>query len=202
MKKIIFFIFIFSLLTNSVFAAEAKVGEPAPDFVLTDTHHAEHTLTEYKGKFVVLEWTNPDCPFVRKHYDKSGNMQKLQKEYTAKGVIWLSINSSAPGKQGNYPLERLNQIMKEKGSAPTALLLDSDGEIGKMYGAKTTPHLFIVNPEGILVYEGAIDDKPTPDPNDIKTAKNYVKTALDEAMSGKPVATSSSQPYGCSVKYA
>lgn len=202
MKKFLsLFLVIFSLLANNAFAKETKVGESAPDFALTDTHNSEHTLLEYKGKFIVLEWTNPDCPFVKKHYG-SGNMQSLQKEYTAKGVIWLSINSSAPGKQGNYPADKLNEIMRQRKSVPTALLLDSDGEIGKMYGAKTTPHIFIVDPKGILIYEGAIDDKATPDPNDIKTAKNYVKAALDEAMSQKPVTTSFSQPYGCSVKYA
>ena len=192
---------ILGLMVNRAFAKETKVGEPAPDFVLTDTHNAEHTLSEYKGKFVVLEWTNPDCPFVKKHYG-SGNMQNLQKEYTGKGVIWLSVNSSAPGKQGNYPAEKLNEIMAQRKSVPTALLLDSDGEIGKMYGAKTTPHIFIVDPKGILIYEGAIDDKATPNPNDIKVAKNYVKATFNEAMAGKPVTTSSSQPYGCSVKYA
>ncbi len=203
MKRIIVILFLaFSFMTLQNAFAEVKVNSPAPNFTLPDSHGTEHSLSSYQGKFVVLEWTNPDCPFVRKHYVKSHNMQDLQKEYTGKGVVWLSINSSAPGKQGNYPPQKLNEINQERGASPTALLLDPDGKVGKMYGAKTTPHMFVVDPKGNLIYEGGIDSKPTPDAEDIKTAKNYVKTALDEALGGNPVSNPSSQPYGCSVKYA
>ena len=202
MKKLIMFGFIvFALITTNAFANELAIGSKAPDFSLPDSKGAKQSLSEYKGKFVVLEWTNPDCPFVMKHYVKSHNMQDLQKEYTGKGVVWLSINSSAPGKQGNYPPAELNKILETRGASPTALLLDPDGAVGKLYGAKTTPHMFVINPEGSLIYEGAIDDKATPDVEDILSAKNYVKAALDEAMAGKPVTNASSQSYGCSVKY-
>jgi hypothetical protein len=160
-----------------------------------------HILSALKGKFVALEWSNYDCPFVKKHYG-SGNMQRLQKKYTEKGVIWLTINSSAPGKQGNYPPEKWNEMSKEKGSAATAVLLDPDGKVGKLFGAKTTPHMFVINPEGVLIYKGAIDDQPSFNPKTVKDAKNYVEAALDAAMAGKAVETPSTQSYGCSVKYA
>ncbi len=186
-------------LTATAFAGP-KIGEPAPAFSATDTNGRTHTLAEYKGKYVVLEWTNPDCPFVKKHYD-SGNMPKLQKEITGKGVVWLSINSSAAGKSGNFPPEKWNDWLKQKEAAPTALLLDSNGAIGRSYGAKTTPQLFVINPEGKLIYEGAIDSIASANPSDIPKATNYVKAALDEAMAGKPVATATSKPYGCGVKY-
>ncbi|HEY9868922.1 MAG TPA: thioredoxin family protein [Candidatus Obscuribacterales bacterium] len=175
-------------------------GSPAPQFSLADTHGKRHALSDYRGKFVVLEWINFDCPFVRKHYD-TGNMQSLQKKYTGKGAIWLSVNSSAPGKQGHYPPERVNELLKEKGAAPVAYLIDSDGQVGTAYGAKTTPHMFIIDPKGILIYAGAVDDKPTTDKEDIKGATNYVQSALDEALSGKPVSVASTKSYGCSVKY-
>jgi peroxiredoxin len=181
-------------------AGNTTVGKPAPTFSLTDSNGKSHSLASLKGKYVVLEWVNYDCPFVKKHYD-SGNMQKLQKEFTAKGVVWLSINSSAPGKQGNFPTDKINTLMKEKDAHPDAYLLDSSGEIGKLYGAKTTPHMYIVNPEGTLIYNGAIDDKPSANPADVAAAKNYVRATLDEAMAGKAVTTSATQPYGCSVKY-
>lgn len=190
----------FIVLTPIVQAVDALVGKSAPDFTLTDTHGKKHSLSDYKGKFVVLEWINHDCPFVGKHYG-SGNMQKLQKKYTKKGVIWLSINSSAPGKQGHCSPEKANKLTKEKDAAPTAVLLDPDGKVGKLYGAKTTPHMFIINPEGILIYNGAIDDKPSTNVADIAKAKNYVQTALDEALAGKKVTIRATQPYGCSVKY-
>ena len=180
--------------------ADVGIGQPAPDFNLTDTSGAAHKLSDYKGKFVVLEWTNPDCPFVKKHYG-SGNMQGLQKELTGKGAVWLSINSSAEGKQGNYPSDKWQEIIKERGIASTAVLLDPDGKVGKEYGAKTTPHMFMVSPEGSLIYEGAIDDTPSTDPGDIASAKNYVKAAFEEASSGKPVTEAATQSYGCSVKY-
>ncbi len=180
--------------------AAPKVGDAAPEFTLTDSDGTSHKLSDFKGKFVVLEWLNHGCPFVKKHYD-SGNMQKLQKEYTGKDVVWLSIVSSAPGKQGNMSPEETNAAKKEKNSAATAVLLDADGTVGKLYDAKVTPELFIVNPEGALVYAGAIDDVKSPDPADIAGAKNYVAQALNEAMAGKPVSEPTSTAYGCSVKY-
>jgi peroxiredoxin len=189
------------ILNSGLSLAEVQVGKQVPDFSLADTNGKTHHLSDYKGKFIVLEWYNPDCPFVRKHYN-SGNMQALQKQYVARGVVWLSINSSASGEQGNYPATELNQIALKTGSGRTALLLDPDGKVGHLFGAKTTPDMYIINPQGALVYEGAIDDKPSTELADIKTAKNYVKSALDAAMGGKTVALTSTRPYGCSVKYA
>ena len=180
--------------------AAAVVGQPAPDFTLVDSHGAKHSLSELKGKIVVLEWVNYRCPFVGKHYG-SGNMQQLQKTYTGKGVVWLSINSSAEGREGYFEPDQINALMKEKGAAPTAYLVDSDGAVGRAYGAKTTPHMFVVNAKGAVVYAGGIDDTPSTDQADIKTAKNFVRAALDEALAGKPVTTASAAPYGCSVKY-
>src|SRR6516165_11625168 len=138
--------------------AEVQIGSAAPDFSLTDTNGKTVRLSDFKGKYVVLEWYNPDCPFVGKHY-KSGNMQGLQKEFTSRGVVWLSIDSSAPGEQGNYPPAKLNEISARDGAARTALLLDPDGKVGRLYGAKTTPDMYIINPDGFLVYKGAIDNK-------------------------------------------
>jgi peroxiredoxin len=181
-------------------SAEVAIGKQAPDFKLTDTNGKEQSLSDYRGNYIVLEWTNPDCPFVHKHYD-TGNMQNLQKAYTEKGVVWFSIDSSAPGKQGNYPPAMLNGIMAKRGAKPTAFLVDSDGALGRLYGAKTTPHMFVVDPEGKLIYDGAIDDKPSTNHDDIASAKNYVQLALDEAMSGKDVSTTSTPSYGCSIKY-
>jgi peroxiredoxin len=194
---------VFGVLALSAGAALAgvEVGQPAPDFSLPDTNGQNHQLSQYKGKWVVLEWYNPDCPFVRKHYG-SGNMQSLQKEFTAKGVVWLSIDSSAPGQEGNYPADKLNEIASSQGVSRTALLLDPDGKVGHAYGAKTTPDMYIINPEGKLVYEGAIDSKPTTVVADLKTATNYVKVALDSSMTGKSVSQTVTRPYGCSVKYA
>jgi peroxiredoxin len=187
--------------TGGISSAEVQVGKQAPDFALTDTNGKTHHLSDYKGKYIVLEWYQPDCPFVRKHYN-SGNMQALQKEYAAKGVVWLSIDSSAAGQEGNYPSAELNQIATKSGAVRTALLLDADGKVGHLYGAKTTPDMYIINPQGVLVYQGAIDDKPSTDLADVKTAKNYVKSALNAVMGGQTVATASTRPYGCSVKYA
>jgi peroxiredoxin len=186
---------------GGVSLAEVQVGKQAPDFALTDTNGKTHHLSDYKGKYIVLEWYQPDCPFVRKHY-KSGNMQALQKEYAGKGVVWLSIDSSAAGQEGNYPPAELNQIAVKSGAGRTALLLDADGKVGHLYGAKTTPDMYVINPQGVLVYQGAIDDKPSTDLADVKTAKNYVKSALNAVMGGQTVATASTRPYGCSVKYA
>jgi peroxiredoxin len=178
----------------------ASVGKPAPTFTLTDSKGKPHNLADLKGKTVVLEWVNYDCPFVKKHYS-SKNMQKLQKEYTAKGVVWLSINSSATGKQGSFTAEEINTRMKAEGALPSAYLVDTDGKVGRMYGAKTTPHMFIIDKEGTLVYAGAIDNTPSADPEDVAGAKNLVKVALDEVLAGKTVSTPTSTPYGCSVKY-
>jgi glutathione peroxidase-family protein len=180
--------------------AAAMVGQPAPAFTLTDSNGARHSLSDLKGKVVVLEWVNFECPFVGKHYG-SGNMQKLQKAYTGKGVVWLSINSSAEGKQGYFPPDKINALMKEKGAAPTAYLIDTDGTVGRAYGAKTTPHMYVIDARGNLVYAGGIDDTPSTDQADVATARNFVSAALDEALAGKPVTTASSAPYGCSVKY-
>jgi peroxiredoxin len=180
--------------------ADALVGQAAPDFTLTDSKGGSHKLSALKGKYVVLEWVNYECPFVGKHYG-SGNMQKLQREYTAKGVTWLSVNSSAPGKQGHYTPAQVDAKSKERNAAMTAYLLDADGKVGRAYGARTTPHMFVIDPAGKLLYAGGIDDKPSTDGEDVKTAKNFVRAALDETMAGKPVTVASSQPYGCNVKY-
>jgi len=176
------------------------VGSSAPDFSLTDAKGKAHSLSEYKGKYVVLEWFNPECPFVKKHYG-SGNMQKLQEEYTGKGVVWLTIDSSAPGTEGNLTAEQAQKKITEWKTRQTALLLDPEGKAGRAYGAKNTPDMIVINPEGKIVYEGAIDSKATPNPLDIPNSTNYVKVALDESMAGKSVSTSSTKPYGCSVKY-
>ena len=179
----------------------ATVGQPAPNFTLQGSDGKTHSLADYKDKFIVLEWTNPNCPFVHKFYD-SGTMQKLQKEETAKGVVWLRINSSAPGHDGFQTAAEIAAYEKEHQVASTVSLLDPDGQVGHTYGARTTPHMFVINPKGVLIYAGGIDNKPSPNPDDIATATNYVTAALDEAMAGKPVTTPTAPPYGCSVKYA
>lgn len=180
--------------------AEVEIGEPVPDLSLKDTQDKEHSLSDFEGKHIVLEWTNYECPFVKKHY-KNGDMQALQKKYTGQGVVWLSICSSAPGKQGYFPGEEFNERIEKQKAAPTAVLLDEDGEVGREYGAKTTPHMFVIDPEGNLIYQGAIDSIKSTDPDDVKKADNYVSACLDAALGGKPVKISSTQPYGCSVKY-
>ena len=188
------------MLGVSFLNAAVKINESAPDFLLTGVTHKTVSLSQYKGKYVVLEWTNYECPFVKKHY-KSNNMQTLQAEYTNKGVIWISINSSAKGKQGNFSkAEWVKQIADHK-SAATVVALDENGKVGKLYGAKTTPHIFIINPEGKLIYQGAIDSISSFDADDIAKAENYVKATLDAAMVGKPVAVAETEAYGCSVKY-
>lgn len=193
---------IFALLTLFVATSLAvSVGDQAPDFTGTDSHGQTHKLSDYRGKFVVLEWHNNGCPYTKKHYE-SGNMQRLQKEWTEKGVVWFTVISSSPGTQGYVTADRENDYMQKMHAVPTAALLDPKGEIGHLYGAKTTPHMFVINPQGKLIYNGAIDDKSTSDPADIASAKNYVSEALKEAQAGQPVATASTRPYGCSVKYA
>ena len=190
-----------SMLAASVFATDSPpVGSNAPEFSLPDAKGNTHSLAGYKGKYVVLEWFNPECPFVKKHYG-SGNMQKLQKEFTDKGVVWLTIDSNAPGLEGNMTPEQVSNTISSWKTHQTAFLLDPEGKAGRAYGAKNTPHMFVINPEGKIVYEGAIDSKATPNPADIPTSTNYVKAALDEAMSGKPVSNPNTRPYGCSVKY-
>jgi len=190
-----------AFIATSLYAIDSPpVGAQAPDFSLTDAAGKTQSLSQYKGKYVVLEWFNPECPFVKKHYG-SGNMQKLQSEFTGKGVVWLTIDSSAPGFEGSLTADQATKVMSEQKLKSTAVLLDPEGKAGKAYGARNTPHMFIVSPEGKIVYEGAIDSKPSPNPADIAGATNYVKVALDESMSGKPVSTSSTRPYGCSVKY-
>ena len=178
-----------------------RVGEPAPNFKATDSNGQMHQLSEYRGKYVVLEWHNNGCPYTRKHYE-SGNMQRLQKEWTSRGVIWFTVISSAPGQQGYVTAQQENEYLKRMNAVPTAALLDPQGDVGRLYAAKTTPHMFIINPEGLLIYDGAIDSKATTDQSDIATATNYVSQALEEAMAGKAVSTPTSRPYGCSVKYA
>jgi hypothetical protein len=178
----------------------AKVGDPAPDFQGTDSNGSSERLADYKGKYVVLEWHNNGCPFTRKHYE-SGNMQQLQKDWTGKGIIWFTVISSVPGQQGYVTAAEENAYLKQMHASPTAAILDPQGAIGHLYAAKTTPQIVIIDPSGKLVYDGAVDDRPTPDPADIPGSKNYVNLALTELMNGKPVSTPVSQPYGCSVKY-
>ena len=181
--------------------ATVKVGAPAPAFTATDNRGQSHSLSDFKGKWVVLEWHNEGCPYVRKHYG-SGNMQKLQKEWTARGVVWLSVISSAPGKQGHQTAEQSQAYQAQQNGSPTAVLLDPEGTVGQLYAAKTTPHMFVIDPNGVLVYDGAIDDRPTTDLADVEGATNYVVAALKAGMAGQTVTTPVSRPYGCSVKYA
>jgi peroxiredoxin len=192
---------IMSVAAASVTIQASKVGEPAPMFKGTDTRGKVHTLSDFKGKWVVLEWHNNGCPYVRKHYE-SGHMQKLQQEWTSKGVVWLTVISSAPGTQGYVTAADADAYAAKMKVASTATLLDPTGELGHMYDAKVTPHMYVINPDGVLVYNGAIDDKPTSDQSDLATAKNYVSEALTEAMAGKAVSTPTSRPYGCGIKYA
>ena len=180
--------------------AAPKIGYPAPAFSAVDTTGKTWSLAELKGKKVILEWTNDQCPYVIKHYG-SGNMQALQKEATGAGYIWLSVISSAPGKQGHVSPAEADALTTSRGAAPTAVLIDSQGVLGRAYEAKTTPHLFIIDEAGTLVYQGGIDDKPTTDPADIAGANNYVRQAMAELASGKPIANPVTRPYGCSVKF-
>jgi peroxiredoxin len=188
------------LLVAAPSAGGAQIGSPAPDFHGTDSNGKAQSLDEYRGKYVVLEWHNHDCPYTIKHY-QSGNMQSLQKQWTAKGVVWLTVISSAPGEQGYVDAAQENAYMKKVNADPTAAILDPKGDIGHLYGAKTTPNMFIIDPSGKLIYAGAIDDHPTTDVSDIQSSKNYVSLALTEAMSGQAVQTPVTRPYGCSVKY-
>jgi peroxiredoxin len=182
------------------FAETARVNAPAPAFTATDSRGQSHALDQYKGKYVVLEWHNQGCPFTRKHYE-SGNMQALQKQWTEKGVVWLTVISSGPGKEGYVTASQENEYMAKMHASPTAALLDPEGSLGRLYNAKTTPDMFVIDPQGKLIYSGAIDDRPSTDLDDVKGADNYVSDALSAAMSGKPVAKPYTRAYGCSVKY-
>lgn len=186
------------LMISSAYAVDT--GTTAPDFSLAAASGKTVKLSDFKGKTVVLEWLNHGCPFVRKHYD-SGNMQSLQRTYTGKGVVWLSIISSAEGKQGHVDAKGAAADKVSNKSSATDILLDPTGTVGKTYEAKTTPHMYVINPQGVLVYQGAIDDKASADPADVKSAKNYVAAALDATLSGKTVAIGSTKSYGCGVKY-
>ena len=188
------------LTTTATLSASVKTWEAAPEFTLTHDTGTSHNLSDFKSKYLVLEWTNHTCPFVKKFYSK-GDMQGLQAKYTAKDVVWLSISSNAQGKPGYLTPEESTELRKEQNIKATARLLDADGKVGRAYGAKTTPHMFVIDPEGTLIYQGAIDSKRSANPGDIASAENYVASALDAAMAGKPVATTDTAPYGCGVKY-
>jgi peroxiredoxin len=189
------------LASTALFAADSPaVGSAAPDFSVSDSKGKTQSVSQYKGKYVVLEWFNPECPFVKKHYG-SGNMQKLQEEFTGKGVVWLSVDSSGPGLDGSLTPEQAEKKISEWKTHQTALLLDPDAKAARAYSAKNTPHMFVINPEGKIIYEGAIDSKASPNPADIPSSTNYVRVALDEALAGKTVSTPTTRPYGCSVKY-
>ena len=202
MKRLLQSIVLASLTTSLVACASADIlpGSAAPDFSLPDVKGQTHRLGDFAGKVVVLEWTNPDCPFVKKHYG-SRNLPTLQAKYVEKGVVWLSICSSAPGKQGHYSPEEWAPILAAQDNKATALLLDPDGKVGLAYGAKTTPHLFVINAKGAIAYNGAIDDKPSTNPDDIPGARSHVSEAIDALLAGQPVPTPKTTPYGCSVKY-
>jgi peroxiredoxin len=178
-----------------------KTGEAAPEFMATASNGKTVRLADFRGKYVVLEWHNNGCPYVGKHYN-SGNMQKLQREWTGRGVVWLTILSSAPGKQGYVTANEENAYLAKVQAAPSAALLDPSGQIGHLYDAKTSPQMVVINPQGVVIYDGAIDNKPTTDLEDVPGATNYVSLALEQAIAGKQVETPTTRPYGCSVKYA
>jgi len=199
-RLVIWMMVAFAVAGAALAAWAARVGERAPEFTATDTNGQVHKLSDYAGKFVVLEWHNRGCPYTAKHYD-SGNMERLQHEWTSRGVIWLTVISSAPGKQGYVTASEENEYVKKMHAAPTAVLLDPTGVVGHLYDAKTTPQISIINPQGVLIYDGAIDDRATTDVGDVKGARNYASQALEEAMAGKAVSIPTTRPYGCSVKY-
>ena len=188
-----------SLLVPRPAHAAASVGQPAPDFTLNDTAGKPVKLSQFKGKLVVLEWNNPSCPFVRKHYE--GNMQGLQKEFTGQGVVWLAINSTEDASSDYQTPPQLARWMRDKGASPSATLMDEDGQVGALYAARVTPHMYIVNAQGQLAYAGGIDSIPSARVADIDKATNFVRQGLGELLAGKPVSTPTSQPYGCSIKY-
>lgn len=198
MKKI--FAMLLITCASSLAMAEAKIGSPAPDFSVVDATGKTHKLADYKGKYVVLEWYNKDCPYVRKHYD-SKNMQKIQADMTAKNIVWLSVISSAPGKQGHLAAADAVKNGQKEGSKASAILLDEKGAMGKAYGAKTTPHMYLIDPKGVLRYNGAIDSNDSADPKTIASSENYIVRAVASAEKGEKIAKETSKPYGCSVKY-
>jgi AhpC/TSA family protein len=189
-----------AIASPSIGAPAPAPGTPAPDFTVNDTSGKAVRLADYRGKYVVIEWTNPECPFVQKHY-VSGNMQGLQKEWGAKDVVWLAINSTNERSSEYKSGGQMADWMRAHSAAPKATLIDGSSATGRSYGAKTTPHMFVVDPSGKLIYNGAIDDKRSTNPADAKSANNYVRAALSEAMAGKPIAVATTTPYGCSVKY-
>lgn len=189
---------LFTLATSA--GAALQVGEPAPDFTGMDTRGTSQTLSDYRGKTMILEWTNHDCPYVRKHYG-SGNMQQQQQDATGQGAVWLSIISSAPGKQGHVTAAQADALTAQRNAAPSAVILDESGDIGRLYGAKTTPHMYIIDAEGKLVYMGGIDSIASSNPEDIEKAVQYVPEALARMSAGQAIASSVTRPYGCSVKY-
>jgi peroxiredoxin len=188
-------------VATAAFAPDPDSWDPAPEFTLTDTNGRTHRLSDYRGRTVVLEWLNYECPFVRKHYG-GNNMQSLQERYTERGVVWLAVVSSAPGEQGHYANATMNRMAADRGAHQTAILMDPTGVVGRAYGARTTPHMFVIDRRGEIVYNGAIDDRPTPSPASLRGARNYVSEALDAVLAGRRVPTPRTQPYGCSVKYA
>jgi peroxiredoxin len=192
---------VFLSLAVATLAQAVTIGQPAPAFEVKDASGKLVKLSDFKGKHVVLEWTNPNCPFVVKHYGTQ-NMQGLQKDATGKDVVWLSISSTAPGHVDYLASKDLVAKYQSWGASSSAMLMDDDGRVGKTYAARTTPHMYIVDPKGVLVYAGGIDDKRSANPADVATAKNFVKGALSELLAGKPVSTPTSAPYGCSIKYA
>jgi peroxiredoxin len=201
MKRIRLGLLIAVFAASSGMAGALPPGSVAPEFKGVDSNGVTHSLSEYRGKFVVLEWANQGCPYEQKHY-LSGNMESLQKQWTQKGVVWLSILSDPPGQQGYVTAAEENAYLKKMKASPTAALLDPQGAIGRLYDAHTTPHIFVIGPAGQIVYQGAIDDKPTPDPESLKTADNYLNDALSSALAGKPVAVAATKPYGCAVHYS
>lgn len=199
-SKLLLGLVLTAVTATVLWAAGPKTGAAAPAFTLTDIDGKKVSLSDYKGKYVVLEWVNYGCPFVVKHYD-TGNMQALQKEATGKGAVWLSICSSAEGKEGYLTTDEWKKESGDRKVNSTAILVDADGKVGRMYDAKTTPHMFIIDPKGNLIYKGAIDDQPNTKKDSVKGAKNYVRNALNEAMAGQTVSEKSTEAYGCSVKY-
>lgn len=191
---------VFATSITSATAEVAAVGKPAPAFSIMDSNGKEQSLESFRGKYVVLEWTNRDCPFVKKHYS-GGNMQRLQESMTNDGAVWLTVNSSAEGKQGYVTPAVANELMKKDGAKQTAYLMDADGTVGKKYAAKTTPHMYLIDPTGTLVYAGAIDDTASTDSDDIKKSKNLIEAAYKESKAGTKVTVAASEPYGCSIKY-
>ncbi|MES2960063.1 MAG: thioredoxin family protein [Pseudomonadota bacterium] len=201
LKTVTPLLFGLALACNAAWAASATVGQAAPAFSAVDASGKTVSLADFKGKTVVLEWVNPQCPYVRKHYD-SANMQGTQKSASAQGVVWLSVNSTHPSHYDYKPAAEMAAWTQKQGAAPSATLMDSEGRIGRAYGARTTPHMYVVDAKGTLVYAGGIDDKPSANPADVKTAKNLVNAALADVLAGRAVAQAVTRPYGCSVKYA